>query len=539
MNLAKNLADYVSAGISNLFRVNIWNRMFFHHFKYYGLSFNDVLVKPNHGKILPYQADISAYLTNHIKLKIPFVSSDMDSVTDAIMAKSLAKLGGLGFLYKTNDIATQVGWVAEVKYAVNGMISKPITVSPDQTYKEVKERLERFGKRFSTLVVVDKDNAVLGLVTKETFPEKNLEAKVKDFMIKENPTTFKKEFDEEGKPLTIKKAYDLMKAHNIGKVVVTDNEGKLAGLYCKSDVTDIVDGKTPTYNRDSEGRLRVGANVGVIDFTSGNPDDSDVLERTEALLKEGCDVILVGAAHGDSKNVIETVKAINSKFRRSYKFGLVAGNVVTYRGAKALFKAGADAVKVGLGPGSICTTREMSGCGSGQLKAIYNVARAGRRYNKPVIADGGIQYSGDVVKALVAGADCVMMGNLFAATDQSAARVVIDPDTGEVFKVYRGMGSLEAMRENKSSKSRYGVIETQKAVPEGVCGVLKPSGPVGTFINNFVGGLRSGMGYMGAKTVRKMSKRGKFEFITDQGLRESRVHDIIMTTQPADYSVNK
>ncbi|MFH0869474.1 MAG: IMP dehydrogenase [archaeon] len=510
--------------------MNEWNKRFFAHNKFDGLSFDDVLVKPNYSDLLPFQADITTNLTDDIKLLIPYVSADMDKVTESRMAIALAKLGGMGFLWKSPDISVQEGWVNEVKYAVNGLIPKPITINPDQTLADVKEKIEKYKRRFSTLVVVNDKEEVVGLVTKDNLQFATLDNKVSEFMIKKPIAA--------DHPMTISEAHDLMKNKKIGKLIVTDKNGILAGLYCWKDVQNIVEGKTPTFNRDPEGGLRVGANVGVIDFASGNPNDSDVLERAERLLRKRCDVLLVGVAHGHSLNVIETIKAIKSHFS-SYRFGLVAGNVATYEGAKALFEAGADAVKVGLGPGSICTTRVISGCGVPQITAVYEAGRAGREYGRPIIADGGIKYSGDVVKALVAGGNSVMIGNLFAATEESPGEVILDQQTGQRIKEYRGMGSLEAMKDNNSGL-RYGAAKGKKVTPEGVAGKVFVRGSLDDYLSDtLIGGLRAGMGYIGARTISEMQERGKFLRITDQGVKESHVHDIIMTKQPEHYAAEK
>lgn len=366
------------------------------------LTFDDVLLIPAYSDVVPSDVSLNTNLTADISLKIPLISADMDTVSGADMARVMALQGGIGFLWKSN-LEEQVIAVEDVKNTLNRKIEKPITVEPDKTKKDVLNILERYQNRFSSLVVVDKERRVVGLVTGDKTRFAKDEDLVGDFMVRDVVIA--------GEGTSVLDAYNLMKQSRVPKLVLTDSNGKLTGMYCFEDVRSIIEGDRNLYNVDAKGQLRVGANVGVND-----------LERAERLLKKGCDVLLVGTAHGHSKNVIETVKSIRDKFKGKYDFGLVAGNVATYEGAKALFEAGADAVKVGIGPGSICTTRVIAGAGVPQMTAIYETARAAKEFGKYVIADGGIRHSGDIAKAIGAGASCVMMGSVFAGTEEAPGK---------------------------------------------------------------------------------------------------------------------
>ncbi|MBM3233931.1 IMP dehydrogenase [Candidatus Pacearchaeota archaeon] len=489
---------------------------FFQYFKYEGFTFDDVYLEPRRSSVVPRDVCLDTLLTPEIPLKIPLVSADMDTVTEAELAIKLAMEGGLGFLWKSLSIDEQVSWVNAVKYAFNALIDKPITIRDSQTFKEVRETLAKYQDRFSTLVVLNEAGKVTGLLTKDRTQFADERDLVKNFMV-QNPhmTTSRMSVDE---------AYDYMKKHQVAKLIVVSKTGELKGLYCFKDVKEIVEGRTPMFNRDKEGRLRVGANVGVLDF-----------ERAERLLEAKCDVLLVGTAHGDSENVIRTVRELRKNFK-SYEFGLIAGNVATCEGAVDLIKAGVNAVKVGIGPGTICTTRVVSGVGVPQLTAVYDCSRIARRYGKTAIADGGIKHSGDAVKALAAGASSVMMGSNFAATDESVGGIIVDK-TGARFKVYRGMGSLGAMIDNQTA-SRYSQEQStpDKFVPEGVEGAVPLKGPLKDVVYQFIGGIKSGMGYHGARTIPELWRRARFKRQTSAAVKEGHPHGITMTKEAPNYT---
>ena len=485
--------------------------------RYEGLTFDDVLLKPRRSSVVPRDVCLETFLTPEIPLKIPLVSADMDTVTEAEMAIKLAMEGGLGFLWKSPDINEQVAWVDRVKYAFNARIQKPITIRDNQTLKDVRATLAKYDNRFSTLVVLNEAGKVVGLLTKDRTQFADERDLVRDFMVQNPHTTTRK--------LDVDQAHRYMKEHQVAKLIVVSKSGELRGLYCFKDVKEIVEGRTPMFNRDRDGRLRVGANVGVNDF-----------ERAERLLEAKCDVLLVGTAHGHSKNVLNTVHELRRNFK-NYEFGLVAGNVATYEGARDLIKAGANAVKVGIGAGTICTTRIIAGVGVPQLTAVYDCSRAARRYGKVAIADGGIRNSGDVVKALAAGASSAMMGSVFAATDEAPGDIIVD-EGGARFKDYRGMGSLGAMVANQTA-SRYlqEQASAEKLVPEGVEGAVPLKGPLSEVVYQFIGGIKSGMGYIGARSIPKLRNRTIFVRITSAGQRESHPHDIKIRKEAPNYKL--
>ena len=482
----------------------------------YGLTFDDVLILPGHSEIIPKDVNLKTKFIDTIPLNIPLVSSDMDTVTGPEMAEAIAKQGGLGFLWKHPSAKKQAEWVEGVKYALNAMVNKPITIGPNQTKKEVIDVLPKYKNRFSTLVVVD-DDKVIGLVTRDRVQFAQDNDFVSSFMI-ENPVILEQDPGVQG-------AYDFMIRNKISKLILVNSDKTLKGLYCFNDVKSIVEGSDP-FNRDEKGQLRVGANVGI--RTKENFEKFD--DRVERLLKNNCDVLLVGTAHGHSKNVINTVNYLNG-LKANYKFSIVAGNVVTYDGAKALFEAGADAVKVGIGPGSICTTRIVTGAGAPQITAIYEVAKAGAEFGKPVIADGGIKYSGDITKAIAAGASCVMLGGLLAGTEEAPGEVVMYE--GQRFKEYRGMGSLGAMKDYGGE--RYGKKnEKEKLVPEGIEGRVPIKGSVKDVVFQLMGGLRSGMGYAGAKNIQEL-QRAQLIRLTNASLKESHPHGVMMIKESPNY----
>ncbi len=476
-----------------------------------GLTFDDVLLVPGYSEVLPSDVLLDVNLTKDVSLKIPFIAADMDTVCGADMARAMAFEGGIGFLWKS-DLENQVRAVEDVKNTLNKKIDKPITVGPDQKKKDVLDILDRYDNRFSSLVVVDSESRVVGLVTGDKMQFAKKESLVRDFMVKDVVIA--------SEETSVLEAYHLMSESRVPKLVLTDSEGRLAGMYCFDDVRSIIEGDRKMYNVDSKGQLRVGANVGVND-----------LERAERLLKKGCDVLLVGTAHGHSKNVVKTVREVHEKFRSDYDFVLVGGNVATYEGAKALFDEGADVVKVGIGPGSICTTRVVSGAGVPQITAISEAARAAKEVGKCIIADGGIRYSGDVVKAIAAGASVVMMGSVFAGTKEAPGESL--QIGGQKFKSYRGMGSQAAMKDNVSSVERYSQ-KVGKMVPEGVEGMVPYKGPVGDIIFQYVGGLRSGMGYVGARNILEL-QGSEFNRVTNAGQVEAKPHDLANVKEASNF----
>jgi len=490
---------------------------FFQYFnkKFSGLTFDDVTIEPARSRVVPRDVSLETFLAPDLQMHIPLVSADMDSVTEADMARKLAMEGGIGFLWKSPSIEEQVKWVDEVKYTFNAKIENPITVREDDNFKQVKETLAKYSNRFSSLVVLNKQGKVVGLLTRDRSQFASDNNIARDFMV-ENPLTTTKDLD-------VDDAYRFMKKARVAKLILVSRDGELKGLYTFKDVKEIVEGRTPMFNRDVNGRLRVGANVGVNDY-----------ERVQKLLEAKCDVLLVGTAHGDSENVIKTVREIRRNFKK-YDFSLVAGNAATYQGAVDLLKAGADAVKVGLGAGTICTTRIVAGVGVPQLTAVYNVARATRRYGKVAIADGGIRYSGDIVKALAAGASCVMLGKLFAEADEAPGEIITDRN-GVRYRKYRGMGSLGAMIEHQTA-ARYKQqgVAPEKLVPEGVEAAVPLKGSVSEIVYQLVGGIKSGFGYIGASNIGELEQRAHFIRLTNAGITESHPHDIEVIKEAPNY----
>jgi len=487
---------------------------------YRSITFDDILIVPGYSAVVPRDVNLETRLTERIPLHIPITSADMDTVTEPRLAIEMANLGGMGFLWKHPDIDVQANWVREVKHHLNGKISTPITIQADQTLKEVKAKLTQFKNRFSSLVVLDDSKKVVGLVTGDKIQFAENDRRVEEFMVK-NPITCDKD-------LNIKQAYEFMKDKKIGKLILVDNFGELKGLYCFKDVKSIIEKENSMQNRDERGQLRVGANVGVFDFKT------DCFERAEKLLEAKCDVLLVGTAHGHSKNVIDTIKELKKSFPK-YQFDIVAGNVATYEGAKALFEAGADCVKVGVGPGAICDTRIVAGAGMPQITAVYHTSRAARESGKYIIGDGGIKHSGDLTKIIAVGADSAMMGSLLAGSEESAGELAIID--GKTYKDYRGMGSLGAMRDNQSSdRYKQAGVSPEKLVPEGVEGAVPYKGPVSGIIHLLTGGLKSGMGYAGAANIAQL-KEARFTRPSESGKMESHPHSIIITKEPPNYSV--
>jgi IMP dehydrogenase len=475
-----------------------------------GLTFDDVLLLPSYSDVLPDAADVSSWLTPEIKLNIPLVSAAMDTVTESRMAISLARSGGVGVVHKNMSIAEQRLEVEKVKKSESGMIISPITVPPEMTVEQALVVMSEYS--ISGLPVVDGDTLV-GIVTnRDVRFVKDSVTKVRDVMTKENLKTV---------PVgtTLEEAKHHLHQNRIEKLLVVDENSKLRGLITIKDIEKIR--KYPNSCKDSHGRLRVGAAIGV---------GADRDERAASLLEAGADFLVLDSAHGHSKNILDAIRAIKAAFPDCQ---LVAGNVGTYDGAKALIAAGADAVKVGIGPGSICTTRVVAGVGVPQITAIMEAARACRETGKKLIADGGVKFSGDIVKALAAGGDTVMMGGLFAGTEESPGETVLYQ--GRTYKIYRGMGSIDAMREGSSD--RYFQEKSKKLVPEGIVGRVPFKGPVTESLYQLVGGLRSGMGYCGCATIEDLQQKARFVRISPAGLRESHVHDVIITKEAPNYRV--
>ena len=478
------------------------------------LTFDDVLLVPAYSEILPNEVDVASFLTPRIKLNIPIISAAMDTVTEARTSIAMAEEGGIGIIHRNLDIAAQAAEVEKVKKYESGMVVNPLTVRP---HHRIQEALDIILKHSITgLPVIDEDGKLVGIITNRDLRfEKNLEYRVDQLM------TPKEKLITAREGITLETAKELLHKYKIEKLPVVDNEFRLRGLITMKDIEKIE--KHPHACKDDMGRLRCGAAVGV------GPDRE---ERIEALTNVGCDVIVIDTAHAHSKRVIDAVLSTKSNFR---KVDLVVGNIGTAAGAEALIKAGADAVKVGVGPGSICTTRVIAGIGVPQISAVIDVAKVTQRHDVPLIADGGIKYSGDVTKALAAGAYSVMVGNLFAGTDEAPGEVVLYQ--GRTYKVYRGMGSIEAMR--KGSRDRYAQDEMieSKLVPEGIEGRVPYRGSIGGMIYQLVGGLKAGMGYTGCRTVEELRKKGRFIKVTHAGLREGHVHDVIITKEAPNYRI--
>lgn len=479
-----------------------------------GLTFDDVLLVPAYSQVLPRDVDVSTRLTNAIRLNIPILSAAMDTVTESRMAIAIAQEGGMGVIHKNFPCDVQASEVDKVKKYESGIILEPLTLEPEQRLYEALEIMR--SRQISGLPVVKKGKLVGILTNRDLRFEKQLDRKVSDIMTKKVVTA--------PVGITLEKAKEVLHRHRIEKLPVVDSNDHLKGLITIKDIEKRE--KYPSACKDGQGRLRVGAAVGL------SPDRE---ARTEALIKVGVDMIVIDTAHGHTRGVIEAVKDTRKNLSGCQ---LIAGNVATPEGAEALIKAGVDAIKVGVGPGSICTTRVVTGVGVPQITAIMECVKVARRYNVPVIADGGIKFSGDVTKALAAGADSVMIGGLFAGTDESPGETVLYH--GRTYKVYRGMGSIEAMK--KGSKDRYFQedIEAEvKLVPEGIEGRVPYKGPLSSSVYQLVGGLRSGMGYCGCRAIPELHEKARFVRITLAGLRESHVHDVIITKEAPNYKIEE
>lgn len=479
-----------------------------------GLTYDDVLLIPQYSEILPRDVNISSSLTKKIKLNVPIVSAAMDTVTEANMAIAMAEVGGIGIIHKNMSIEEQAKQVRKVKRSESGMIHDPITLGEKSLLKEALSIMEE--NKIGGIPIVDKDMYLLGILTNRDLRfQKNLELPVVDIMTKKDLIT-----GSIGTSLV--DAEKILTKFKVEKLPLVDKKNKLVGLITYKDIMKVK--SRPNSCRDGFGRLRVGAAVGVT---------ADTLDRVKALEQNGVDVIVIDTAHGHSKGVIEMLKKIKKEFP---KLEVIVGNIATAEAAKDLIKAGADAVKVGIGPGSICTTRVIAGVGFPQFSAVYEVAKALKGSGIPVIADGGIRHTGDIPKAIAAGAHSVMAGSLFAGVEESPGETIIYES--RKYKTYRGMGSIEAMKQG--SKDRYfqeTEDDTKKLVPEGIVGRVSFKGGLADVIYQLVGGLRAGMGYCGAKDIETLQKKSKFIRITQSGIRESHPHDVIITKEAPNYSV--
>lgn len=477
-----------------------------------GLTYDDVLLLPSYSEVLPREVNTQTYITKKIKLNVPIVSAAMDTVTESALAIAIAQNGGIGMLHKNMSIERQAEEVRKVKRSESGMIQDPVTLNEDATLADALKIMREY--KIGGIPIIAKDNKLLGILTNRDIRfQKDIKLKVSSVMTSTNLVTAPKGTD-------LKKAEQILQKHKIEKLPVVDAKGKLTGLITYKDIQKFKN--FPNACKDEHGRLRVGAAVGVT---------ADTMERVKALVNAGVDVIAIDTAHGHSKGVITMLKTVKKAYPN---LQVIAGNIATGEAAKALAKAGADAVKVGIGPGSICTTRIIAGVGVPQLYAVYECAKALKGTGVPVIADGGIKHTGDIAKAIAAGASCIMAGSLFAGVEESPGETIIYE--GRKFKSYRGMGSIEAME--SGSKDRYFQDvedDIKKLVPEGIVGRVPYKGTLAEVIYQYIGGLKAGMGYCGAATIEQMQK-ARFVRITAAGMKESHPHDIIITNEAPNYS---
>ena len=479
-----------------------------------GLTFDDVLLIPAYSEVLPKEVELKTKFTRNITLNVPFVTAAMDTVTEASMAIAIAREGGIGVIHKNMSIEEQAHQVAIVKRAENGMIYDPVTIRRGSSVKDALDLMHDY--HIGGIPVVDDDNKLVGIVTNRDLRfERHMDKKIDEVMTKDNLVTTHQQTD-------LGAAAQILQEYKIEKLPVVDKDNHLVGLITYKDITKAKD--KPMACKDEKGRLRVAAGVGVT---------ADTMERAKALVEAGVDAIVIDTAHGHSKGVVEKLKQVKAAFPN---VDVIVGNVATGAAAKYLVDNGADAVKVGIGPGSICTTRVVAGVGVPQLTAVYDVYSALQGTGVPLIADGGLRYSGDIVKALAAGGSCVMIGSLVAGTEESPGETIIF--NGRKFKSYRGMGSLEAMEQKNGSRDRYfqnDVRDVKKLVPEGIAGRVPYKGTVQEVIYQLTGGLRSGMGYCGAPSIEKLHD-AKFTRITNAGVMESHPHDIAITSEAPNYS---
>ncbi len=474
-----------------------------------GLTFDDVLLIPAKSDILPMDADISTSLTKKIKINIPLLSAAMDTVTESDLAISIAREGGIGIIHRAMSAQRQASEVDRVKKSESGMIIDPVTISPEKPISDAMALMEKY--KISGVPVTVKGKLIGILTNRDLKFETRLNRKVSDVMTKKNLITASAGTD-------LERAKEILHKYKIEKLPIVDRDFNLKGLITIKDIEKRR--KYPHSCKDKLGRLRVGGAIGV---------GEDAIFRASLLVKAGVDVIAIDTAHGHAKSVIEALKKVKKKFN----IEVIAGNVATQEGTLDLIKAGADAVKVGIGPGSICTTRIVAGAGVPQITAIINCYSIAKKYGVPVIADGGVKYSGDITKALAAGAHSVMLGGLFAGTDESPGETILYQ--GRSYKVYRGMGSLGAMEQGSKDRYQQAGVESKKLVPEGVEGRVPNKGPLSQSVHQLIGGLRSGMGYCGCKNLNELRQKAKFLRITNAGLRESHVHDVIITKEAPNY----
>jgi len=480
-----------------------------------GITFDDVLLLPRYSEVTPDLVDLHARLTKHITLNIPLLSAAMDTVTESDMAIALAREGGIGIIHKNMTISRQAEEVDKVKRSLNGVIRNPITLTREKTLQDAEDLMAKY--HISGVPIVDAENHLEGIITNRDLQfETDMKRPIEEVMTKDDLVTGK-----EG--TTLEEAKKILSRAKKEKLPLVDKDHKLCGLITIKDIEKIA--KYPNSAKDRYGRLLCGAGIGIT---------ADMMDRAKALLEAGADVLVLDSAHGDSKNVILALK----KLKKAYPdVDIIAGNVATYEGARDLMKAGADAVKVGMGPGSICTTRIISGMGVPQITAIFEAKKASEEYDCPIIADGGIKYSGDITKALAAGADTVMMGQIFAGCEEAPGATELY--MGRKYKVYRGMGSIAAMAQAHGSSDRYFQTGHQKLVPEGVEGRVPFAGNASDVVFELLGGLRSGMGYLGVKTITELQEESQFIQITSASLKESHPHDIEITKESPNYSIER
>ena len=475
------------------------------------ITFDDVLLVPSYSEVLPNQVSLKSRLSDKITLKVPIVSAAMDTVTEASLAIALARVGGLGFIHKNMPIEEQANQVNSVKRSENGMISDPVTLSKEHTLGEAKEMMAHY--KISGLPVVDEENKLVGIITnRDVKYQENLGLKVEEIMTKDNLIV-------SHKSTTLEEAKEILLKNRVEKLPIVDAANRLVGLITIKDIDNQLE--YPNANKDENGRLIVGAGVGV---------GVDTMDRVKALVQAGVDIIAVDSAHGHSEGVLGKIREIRAAYPN---LDIVGGNIVTAEAAKDLIEAGANVLKVGVGPGSICTTRVVAGVGVPQLSAIYNVYEYAKTQNVAVIADGGIKLSGDIVKAIASGAGAVMLGSLLAGTEEAPGDEIIFQ--GRKFKSYQGMGSLAAMK--RGGKERYFQSEAKKFVPEGIEGRVPFKGKLEEVIFQLSGGLRAGMGYCGAKDIESLQKDSRMVRITGSGLKESHPHDVIITQEAPNYSL--
>lgn len=477
-----------------------------------GLTYDDVLLIPQRSEVLPNQVSVKTKLTKKINLNLPIISAGMDTVTEAKLAIAIAREGGIGIIHKNMSIEQQALEVDKVKRCEHGVIVDPFSLTPKHQVKDAEQLMSRY--RISGVPIVDEQHKLVGIITNRDIRfEPDMEAYIGDVMTKDSLITGPAD-------ISLEDAGMILRKHKIEKLPLVDDHGLLMGLITIKDIEKQV--KYPNRATDERGRLLAGAAIGI---------GSDMMDRVAALVKAGVDVVALDSAHGHSVNVIESVRKIKTAYP---ELDVIAGNVATAEATLDLIKAGADCIKVGIGPGSICTTRVVAGIGVPQITAVYDCAKAAKPYGIPVIADGGIKYSGDIPKAIAAGAHVVMLGSLFAGTEESPGEIVMYQ--GRSFKTYRGMGSTGAME--AGSKDRYFQNDTKKFVPEGVEGRVPYRGYLKDIIYQLVGGLKSGMGYCGTATIEDLQTYGKFIRITNAGLKESHPHDVAITKEPPNYSIS-